>query len=53
MLVEPKYVWEAVVWLKNYKQITKKCKQTAEKCKQTFENGRNLQSIKRILGLPI
>ena len=31
MLVKPKCVWEAVVFLKN-------CKQTAEKCKQIFEN---------------
>ena len=31
MLVKPKCVWEAVIFLKN-------CKQTAEKCKKFFEN---------------
>ena len=31
MLVMPKYVWEVVIFLKNYKQ-------TAEKCKQICEN---------------
>ena len=44
MLVKPKHVWEAGVWLKNYKQTT-------EKCKQSFENGRKLLSIKHILAL--
>ena len=45
MLVKPKWVWEAVVFLKN-------CKQTAEKCKQIFENWKKLTALKHILALP-
>ena len=46
MLVKPKCVWKAVVYLKN-------CKHTAEKCKQIFENWKKLPPLKHILALPI
>ena len=45
ILVNPKCVWEAVVYMKN-------CKQTAKNVNKLLENWNNLLPLKPILALP-